>query len=139
MHIRVSIKSNITGKIDIKALVYIFSVEIIILETVVVFKNIFETPKVIKKLSTPWINFQKIYFFIGGLYLLTTELTCAITDKLEKEQIKLIILSFKLIDKVDVEINLHPFVNSMLPKKSPYKESVGNLSKSSKLCKTMLI
>ena len=80
-----------------------------------------------------------MYFLIFGLLLLTIELTWAITDKLENDKIKLIMLNFRLMDILDAEINLHPFVNSILPKNKLYKVPDGNLTKFSKISKAVLI
>ena len=71
------------------------------------------------KLITPWINFIKLYLIIDTLYLEIKELICAITDKPEKEQIKLIIANLNGSVKGKVVISLQPLVNSTLPKKSP--------------------
>lgn len=72
--------------------------------------------KVIMKLITPCISFQKVYLPIDILSLLMNELTCAIIESPEKEHIKLIMLSFKVIESVELARSLQPFVNSILPK-----------------------
>lgn len=72
--------------------------------------------KVMMKLKNPCISFQKVYLSIDILSLLINELTCAIIESPEKEHIKLIILSFKFIERVELAISLQPLVNSILPK-----------------------
>lgn len=72
-----------------------------------------------KKLIMPCINLKNIYLRKCIFVSETNELTCAIIASPEKEHKKLMILTFNGIDIERLEIILHPFVISMLPKNIP--------------------
>lgn len=74
---------------------------------------------VIIKLIIPCMNFQNVYLAIETLYSDINELICAITERPEKEQMKLIIPNLKGNERGSVVINLQPFVNSTLPTNNP--------------------
>ena len=106
--------------------------------SVVVIVNI-EIIKVITKLKIPWVNFINEYFSNETLFSLIKELTWAIIHNPEKEQKKLMMLSFKESARSDWEIKLHPLVISILPKNKEYSEFFGVLSRSSNFWKTILV
>lgn len=88
-----------------------------------------------KKLIMPCINLKNIYLRKCIFVSETNELTCAIIASPEKEHKKLMILTFNGIDIERLEIILHPFVISMLPKNIPQRVPEAKLIKCSKLSK----
>lgn len=93
---------------------------------------------VIIKLIIPWINFKSEYLNNDTSKSPIKELIWDITDKPEKEQIKLTIDSLSANGNLDKLISLQPLVNSILPRKVPYKDEDGKLKISSIFLKVML-